>query len=252
MAEKRADQGYTLIELVLVLVIIGIITTIGLKSLTAVNQTARIETTRGRLDRLAVAMVGNPSLVTAGSRTDFGYVGDIGALPPSLDALVTNPGGYTTWNGPYLGDDFSTDGSSANFKTDAWGKPLAYSGGVTISSTGGPSALTRELAGSIDDLLYSTISAVVTDLDRTPPGTIYRDSVRFLLTFPYGTGGLATVTRNPRPDGYVRFDSIPIGLHLLRVIYAPASDTLRQKVVVHPGVAAYLEISWGQDIWSGS
>jgi len=134
MARRRSQKGYTLIEMVLVLVIIATIATVGLKSLTAVHQTSRFEETRQELDRLAAAIVGDPSFVSGGSRTDFGYVGDVGSLPPNLDALVTNPGGYATWDGPYLGDDFSTDGSSSTFKIDAWGAAYSYSGGVTVAS----------------------------------------------------------------------------------------------------------------------
>ncbi len=189
MAETRLQNGYTLIEMILVLVIIGIIFTVGMKSLTAVNETARTEETRREMERLAYAITGDPSMVAGGSQVDFGYVGDVGNLPPNLDALVANPGGYATWNGPYLGDDFSTDGSSSTFKIDAWGTVYSYSGGTTISSTGGPTAMTRELANSIGDLLYNRLTAVVTDLDRTPPGSTYRDSVRLVLTYPNGAGG---------------------------------------------------------------
>jgi len=252
MARRRSQKGYTLIEMVLVLVIIATIATVGLKSLTAVHQTSRFEETRQELDRLAAAIVGDPSFVSGGSRTDFGYVGDVGSLPPNLDALVTNPGGYATWDGPYLGDDFSTDGSSSTFKIDAWGAAYSYSGGVTVASTGGATGLTRKLANAMDDLLYNNLSAVVTDLNRTPPGTTYQDSVRLVLTYPDGAGGLAIEVMNPRTDGLVQFDSIPIGIHELRVVYIPTSDTLTRKVVVNPGNHAYTEISLAEDVWSGS
>ena len=63
----------------------------------------------GRLDadRLAHAVAGDPDLVAGGTRSDFGYVGDIGALPSDWDDLVTNPG-YSTWNGPYVQDEFAS------------------------------------------------------------------------------------------------------------------------------------------------
>jgi prepilin-type N-terminal cleavage/methylation domain-containing protein len=201
MAKNRAQSGYTLIELVVVLVIIGIITAVGLRSLTEVNETGRFEETRSEMDRLAIAICGDPTLVSGGARSDFGYVGDVGALPPNLDALTSNPGGYATWDGPYISNEFSDGGATDWFKFDGWGIAYIYSGGRTIGSTGGSTALTRELAGSIDDLLYNDISIVITDLDKTPPGAVYADSVRFDLIYPNGSGGLTTDSRYPRPDG---------------------------------------------------
>lgn len=251
MLSRRSQQGYTLIELVLVLVIIGILTSIGLKSLTAVNQTSRIETTRLELDLLAEAIAGDPSLVAGGARSDFGYVGDVGALPPNLDALISNPGGYATWDGPYFGDKFSIDGSSSSFKFDAWGVAYSYSG-AAISSTGNGFLMTRQLAHSIDALLYNNFSAVITDLDLTPPGPTYKDSVRLVLTIPDGIGGYANITRTPRSDGYLSIDSLPIGLHLLRTIYIPTADTLNRMIQVNPGQTAHCDVILAEDLWDGS
>lgn len=252
MTKKQSQNGYTLIEMVLVLVIIGIIATVGLNSLTAVNQTNRIEQTRAELDRLAVALVGNRALVSSGVRTDFGYVGDVGSLPPNLDALISNPGGYATWKGPYYGDEFSIDGSSSTFKLDAWGKAYTYSGGPTITSTGGATPLTRNLAVSAGDLLYNDVTIVVYDLDRTPPGATYRDSVRVVLSYPNGAGSVTNASIIPRADGSALFDSIPVGIHLLRVVYLPTTDTLRRKVIVNVGQNSYSEISLADTLWSGS
>jgi general secretion pathway protein G len=252
MRKGRIQSGYTLIELVLVLVIIGILASVGLKSLSAVNQTGRIEETKQELERLAYAIAGNPALVSGGTRTDFGYIGDVGGLPPNLDALIANPGGMATWRGPYISDPFSDGGPTDWFKYDGWGVAYSYTGGRTISSTGGPSTLTRELAGSVADLLYNRVTAVITDLDKTPPGPDYVDSIRFDLVYGNGTGGLTTASRNPRPDGLVEFDSIPIGLHTLRIIYFPDSDTLIRKVPICPGQNSYTESSLAEDYWTGN
>lgn len=251
LVTRRSQQGYTLIELVLVLLIIGILASVGLKSLSAINQTSRVEETRQELDLLASAIAGDPSLVAGGARSDYGYVGDVGALPPNLDALISNPGGYASWDGPYLGDKFSIDGSSSAFKFDAWGVAYSYSG-ATISSTGNGFLMTRQLAHSVDDLLYNKFSAVVTDLDRTPPGAGYKDSVRLILTVPNGVGGYANITRIPRADGYLSIDSVPIGLHLLRTIHMPTSDTLIRIITINPGQATHCDIALAEDLWDGS
>ena len=231
-------------ELLAVIVIVSIIATVAMKSLTGVNDVVRCEKTKSELNKLAWAVAGKPDLVSGGVRTDYGYIGDIGSLPPNLDALVTNPGAYGTWDGPYIRDDFytSTSGSETSYKVDAWGSQYSYSGGITISSSGSGSAITRNIAGSIDDLLYNTISVVITDLGNTPPGVSYKDSITFLLTYPDGSGSTVTVSRIPGSDGFAQFDSIPVGLHSFRMVYIPDNDTLVSKVNVDPGHDCYTEI----------
>ena len=244
-------DGYSLIELLVVIVILGIIATVAVKSLTGVNDAVRIEETRQELGQLALAIAGWPELVSGGQRTDYGYVGDVGSLPVNLDALVQNPGGYSTWDGPYIHDDFYSlaGGSETEFQLDAWGKAYGYSGGMTISSTGGGSTLSREIANSSGDLLANVVSAVITDLDGSPPGAVYKDSVKFLLTHPDGTGGTITRSGFPRADGFLAFNSVPIGLHTLAVVYLPTNDTIRRLVNVDPGSDHYAAIQYYDDVW---
>jgi len=249
MRKGRTQSGYTLIELVLVLVIIGILASVGLKSLTAANRTGRIEETKRELDRLAYAITGNPALVSGGIRTDFGYIGDVGGLPPNLDALIANPGGMATWRGPYIADEFTMGGADTDFKYDAWGVAYIYPAGLAISSTGGGQTLTRQLAGSVADLLYNRVNLVVTDPDHTPPGATYADSVVLVLIVPDGSGSLVSRVIGPQDDGVAQFDSVPIGVHELRLVYRPTADTLYRKVVVYPGETSYLEMSLAGSDW---
>jgi prepilin-type N-terminal cleavage/methylation domain-containing protein len=244
-----SNLGYTLIELVVVLVIMGILATVALRSLNAVNTTARYERTRQELDRLAVAVAGDPTATSGGVRTSYGYVGDVGALPLNLTALAINPG-LATWNGPYVTDDFSSGGGSSEYLNDAWGRPYVYGGGVTIQSTGGPTTLTRSIAQSTAALLANTVTAAVVDLDRTPPGEDHRDSVRFILYYPNGSGGMAAPVLTPAPDGLVQFDNVPIGLHELDLVYLPTDDTVRRMVNVDPGTDFYTEVQYFADVWS--
>ena len=215
------------------------------------TETVRVEKTKKELEQLAYAIAGNPELISGGFRTDFGYVGDIGALPSNLDDLVQNPGGYTTWDGPYIHDDYyaSAGASETEFKVDAWGATYTYTGGVTITSTGGTSSITREIAPSLDHLLRNAVSVVVTDIDNTPPGTINRDSVRLVLSYPNGSGAITTHTEYPASDGFVQFDSIPIGSHQMRIVYLPDSDTLTRIVSVGPGHDCHLTVSLFGNIW---
>jgi len=252
MLEKlRGQTGYSLLELVVVIVIVAILAAVAVKALSSSGQVARIEETRLELDQLAHAVAGNPETVSGGARIDYGYVGDVGALPPNLDALVTNPGGLASWDGPYLHDDFysAVGGPSSEFKVDAWGRPYVYSGGNSITSTGSGANITRRLANATDDLLYNRLTVTVVDLDNDPPGLGYRDSVRIVLTQPDGAGGTLTRARYPDANGLTEFDSIPIGRPTLRIVYLPDNDTLTRLISIDPGRDSYLQTQLPGDVW---
>ena len=247
---RLADQhGYSLIELVVVLVIIGVIAAIAVRSLSSVNDTVRTEATKQRLNRLARAITGDPSLVSGGVRTDYGFVGDMGRLPGNLRELAENTGGWSTWHGPYLNDDITRSGSDDIYDKDGWGHDILLSGTNLIAS-GGPVNLARPIAQSTSALLRNRVSMVVTDLDYTPPGSAHRDSITLLLSYPNGSGGTVTLMANPSDNGFVSFDSIPVGIHTLRMVYEPDDDTLTRRINVDPGRDSYTELQYYADVWN--
>lgn len=254
MKKYTKNVGYSLIELLAVIIIVSIIAGIAMKSLRSANDTAKTERTKDELDQLAYAVAGDPNLNSGGTRTDFGYVGDVGAMPPNLDALVANPGSYATWNGPYLRDDYlpSSGSSNTEFKIDDWGSGYSYSGGATITSAGGGSAISRQIANSVSDLLYNPVAVTVTDINHVPPGATNKDSVRIILTYPNGAGGITTKTRYPANDGFVQIDSVPIGQHNLRVVFLPQNDTLTRTVAVNPGEISNVNVNLFRDAWTSS
>ncbi|MCP4704747.1 MAG: prepilin-type N-terminal cleavage/methylation domain-containing protein [candidate division Zixibacteria bacterium] len=241
--------GFTLIEFVLVIVIMGIMSAVAVQKIAPIADSFKVEETKAEMDKLVVAIVGNPELQNNGVRSDFGYVGDVGALPPNLDALLTNPGSYSTWDGPYIQNSFEQ--MIDDFKKDAWQTNYTYAGGSAITSTGSGSTVERRLAGSSDFLLYNQITGNVYDLDGTPPDDTYNDSVAIRLTIPDGAG--STITKSTITDvgGYFSFDSIPIGNHTLRVIYVPDNDTIKRFVSVSAGSNPYSEYYLSSDIWTG-
>ncbi len=245
--EFSKQDGYTLIEMVIVVVVIGILAAVAFKSMDRTLDVSRTEETMQEMEQLAWAIAGNPGLISGGTRTDYGYVGDVGTLPPNWDALITNPG-YATWNGPYIKDEFSA-GADFEFKLDAWGRQYSAPTGNTFSSTGGPATLTRKIANSVAALLSNNVTLSITDLDFTPPDSVYRDSVKILLTYPDGAGATTTVTGYPGTDGLVRFNSVPIGIHTLRMIYIPANDTIRREIAVNPGRDFYADLQHFGNVW---
>jgi prepilin-type N-terminal cleavage/methylation domain-containing protein len=238
------EKGFTLIELVIVIIIAGILATVAVRKMTASIDAAKYEQTKKELDQLAYAVAGNPDLYAKGARTDFGYVGDIGALPPNLDALVQNPGGYSTWNGPYIDAGFGGD----DFKRDAWNIPYTYTD-TLLRSTGSGSNIDKVFANSSAELLSNVVSGFAVDADNTMPGSTYKDSMVILFTYPDGSGSTTTVTVNPDEKGNFNFSGIPIGLHTLRVIYVPDTDTVSFIVGVTPGSTVKLPIIFPADLW---
>ncbi len=239
-------HGFTLVEVVIVVVIAGILATIAIRSVFTITETAKIEETKHKLDDLAFAIVGNPTLQNNGVRSDFGYVGDVGALPPNLDALISNPGGYSTWNGPYIKRRFEQ--ITNDYKQDAWGSTYSYSG-VNITSAGSGSNIVRKIANSSSDLTRNKVSGNILDRDGTPPGTDFKDSLLVLLSIPNGTGGTLVKAATPDLGGYFAFDSIPIGNHPLTVVYRPTHDTLDKFVSVAPSTAVYGVYYLSADVW---
>ncbi|MEO0005797.1 MAG: prepilin-type N-terminal cleavage/methylation domain-containing protein, partial [candidate division WOR-3 bacterium] len=89
---KRPDErGVTLIELLVVLMLLSLILTAAIKTWDVTLQRGRFEQTRQKLDRLAKVITGDPNYVVDGVRADFGFVGDMGALPRTLADLVESP-----------------------------------------------------------------------------------------------------------------------------------------------------------------
>ena len=224
MIVRRNQTGFTLIEILMVVVIIGVLSTVALRSVQNSMESARVNETQDEMQALAHAIAGNPELYANGFRSDFGYVGDVGALPVALDNLVTNPGGYSTWNGPYIGRRFTED--SDGYKKDAWGNTYTFSGGITIASTGGGvTPLTKNVASAATDLTTTPVAGTLTDAAGNPPGDS-SVAVSITITYPDGSGGTTTATANPNGGGSFSLSTIPVGNHQVYAVYRATDDTV--------------------------
>lgn len=246
---SRSARGFSLVELLVMIVVVGILAAVAMQSMSSLVVDMKQVKTEREMEMLARAIVGDPSSLQSGMRADFGYVGDVGALPPDLDALVTNPG-YSTWRGPYLPPQVSED--VAGFKLDEWGRPYQYSGDVTITSTGGGTPISHRFADNTSDYLQNTFRGIVLDASGGAPGPVFRDSVTINLSYPDGTGGMTVQTVTPDSSGEFTLPSLPAGRHRLDIVFTPNVDTLLRYATVlprHNGIAQY---RFAADYFGGS
>ncbi len=248
MEKITNDKGFTFLEMLVVVVIIGILSTVAMRAIDRTLDRGRFESTVEEMDQLVHAMVGDPGLYSGGARTDFGYFGDVGSLPPDLDALVSNPG-YGTWDGPYMSRDFTQDADG--FKIDAWGNSYTYEG-VTITSSGGGNQITRRIANTLGDLTSNTIQGVVLDGLGNSPGSD-AGNVTIRITHPDASGSIMTRTTSPNASGVYSFiDQIPIGNHLIQAIHNTNSDTTARYVSVLPKSVTIMNLRLPGNLWSSA
>lgn len=226
----------------MVILIVGVLMAIATTNFMPRTEKARFEATVAEMQAITYAIAGNPDLHHDGARSDFGYVGDIGALPINLDALVSNPG-LGTWDGPYIDGDFDSDG----YKKDAWNSYYIYTD-TLLRSNGSGSNIDKLIALSSNALTDNNVEGIVHDAKIQPPGT-HNSSLCARLIYPNGSGGMADDSSGIRADGSFRFSNIPIGNHILKIIYTPDSDTITQTVGITPGRDSKLDIVFPADLW---
>jgi hypothetical protein len=162
--------------------ILSLILTAAVKTWDVTLQRGRTEGTLRKLDLLATAIVGDPNYVVGGRRVDFGYVGDMGALPQSLADLAVRPSGADTnaWRGPYIRSTFNE--SSDGFRIDGWGDTIIYGrqlygslDSLFVRSYGGQGLssrdrwLTRQFGYTWPQLLQDTVDGYLQDVRGMPP-----------------------------------------------------------------------------------
>ena len=97
------SRGFTLVELLLVLVILALIGGLVLPGIIGKAEGAKVKAAGSQINRLAMAV-------------ESFYL-DTGTTPDSLDDLVNESGDVPGWNGPYV---------KASSLKDPWGREYVY------------------------------------------------------------------------------------------------------------------------------
>jgi len=185
--------------------------------------------------------MGDPSLLTDGRRTDFGFYGDMGRLPDDLHELVIPVAGDPRWRGPYL--RLKVGGDTAGYLYDAWGNRYGYSATTgTINSLGnGKYPMTVRLADSLPLLTHNTVTGNITDNIGNPPGEAAATMI-VRLALSSGTTLLGGVD----PGGFYEFaNDVPIGTHKIEARWG-TSESLVRWVTVSPRSSPVIDFRFGR------
>jgi len=214
----KNERGFSLIEMVVVIVILGILAAVTIRSITSSTENARFEATIQEMEAIAEAVVGDPDLKENGVRTDYGYVGDVGLWPTSLNDLVIDPG-VGNWNGPYLKIAF--DENSQEYLYDEWGNAYTFPNNYTIrSSGGGVETITKQIVNGTGDALNNTIIGNLTDWNGSSP--LDSDLGSFTVTVQLQSGQ-PNLTGTVSAGGIYSVTGVHIGNHTLTATYNPPS-----------------------------
>lgn len=126
MQNKIQDtSGFTLIEIVIVIVLIGILATVAAPRLGDLIENTQISATKDELLKIKEAIVG-----------ENGYWVQVGSYPTAIEDLITKPESVSAynkftgngWNGPYLSDD-----GTGIYLQDSWENDYVFTDSSVVS-----------------------------------------------------------------------------------------------------------------------
>lgn len=240
------EKGFTLIEILMTILLIGIVAVASIGYFTQSSEDARYDQTLTRLLEIKKGLLGDEIASQDGERTSFGYVGDYGGMPSSLDDLVTQGAqpSFTTsstysigsgWAGPYIKDSFGVNAH----ETDGWGNNFVTSfatSPVTLTSYGadgvaGGTGFNEDLVMTIPRSFFeSTISGFVTN-----GGVPIAAPAEIELYQPDGAGAIETLstTITTSAGGYFSIPGVTFGKRAITA-YIPSKVAATSETTIGP------------------
>jgi len=244
----NGHRGFTLVEVIIILAVLAVLAAIAIPTALRIFQVTAEEGTRDEMLNLKEAMIGNPRKLQGSFRSDFGFLGDIGCLPTTLERLLTNgtlptPFSFNStkqtgagWNGPYI-TGTATGEETEEFTKDQLGNDYTYtaSGACPLTATltsNGPDG--QPTSG--DEITFSITAneTTVTTVRGTVKDTTGVGLEAVPVEFYSAVNGVLTTTpANTDANGEYFFTSAPFGLRAVsakpRLVLAPGTVAVSQS-----------------------
>ncbi len=235
-------NGFSLLELLVVLVILGFLTAMMVKVFTHGDDQKRFDETRIKMEEIKKALIGTSGAYANGQRQFAGYITDMGELPgldeyDQPDSLWEQgsqrdweynqgPKIWMGWRGPYI------EAPQENLLEDAWGDTFAfiiYDTGIDIISRGAD----NNIGGSgFDEDITLTIRK--TQYRAPVAGKVGKLCTEVKMWFPDSDKGDSAVIlwEDIKDDSYFRFEDnvngdsgIPVGVRSIVITEGSELDT---------------------------
>ncbi|HHT9135294.1 MAG TPA: hypothetical protein ACFYD2_10365, partial [Candidatus Avalokitesvara rifleensis] len=226
--------GFSFFTVIIVMAMLGIAAGVAMIFSSQLLNVSRERLSRDELADVKQAMTGNPKLIINDGRADFGYIGNMGGLPSSLEGLykkgsqpaftfdITKKVG-AGWKGPYIAPLIIENIDS--LKQDPFGNDYVYSttqytradGEVVVAKITSKGEDGAE--GNSDDrfveVLKREVFGTVTGKVLTPAGGAVKDT-SVVLNTP-GNGVLAQKTATTDVNGAYSFSNVTFGLRSIQI-----------------------------------